>query len=153
MSQQLFDTFQESYLQLKLQKDMILRVSNRNRIKNQIQIFSKSFWWHITLNWSEIKPFFFTFYWKIFEAQSSGLWTDSERKNVQRRPMLVINRLKRRNPPCTAPLCVVSSFFPWEKRREGAQRKVDFFSSFCLHCIIPSCLRDLMLKDSISRFK
>ena len=90
LSQQLFDTFLESYLLQKSQKDMILRVSNRNRIKNQIQTFSKSFWWHITLNWSEIKPFFFIFYWKIFEAQSSGLWTDSERKNVQRRPMLVI---------------------------------------------------------------
>ena len=31
-----------------------------------------------------------------------------------------INRLKRRNPPCDAPLCVVSSFFPWEKRRGSA---------------------------------
>ena len=44
-----------------------------------------------------------------------------------------INRPKRRNPPCDAPLCVVSSFFPWEKRREGEQRKVDFFSWVCLY--------------------
>ena len=32
-----------------------------------------------------------------------------------------INRLKRRNPPCDAPLCVVSSFFLMGKEeREGA---------------------------------
>ena len=31
----------------------------------------------------------------------------------------IINRLKRRNPPCAAPLCVVSSFFPMEKEERG----------------------------------
>ena len=44
----------------------------------------------------------------------------------------IINRLKRRNPPCAAPLCVVSSFFPMGKEERGAQRKVDLFSCFYL---------------------
>ena len=38
--------------------------------------------------------------------------------------------MKRRNPPCDAPLCVVSTFFPMGKGGRW-QRKVDFFSSFC----------------------
>ena len=44
---------------------------------------------------------------------------------------------KRRNVPCATPsLRVVGStllsFPPWEKRGERAQRKVHFFSCFCL---------------------
>ena len=30
-----------------------------------------------------------------------------------------VNRLKRRNPPCDAPLCVVSSFFPMKRGERG----------------------------------
>ena len=56
----------------------------------------------------------------------------SHRLWVGRIKLADVNRLKRRNPPCAAPLCVVSSFSPWEKRRERAQRKVDFFSWICL---------------------
>ena len=40
--------------------------------------------------------------------------------------------MKRRSPPFDEPLCLVSSVSQWEKRREGAQRKVDFFSWVCL---------------------
>ena len=38
----------------------------------------------------------------------------------------VINRLKRRNPPCDAPLCVVSSFFPMGKEERGGAAQGGF---------------------------
>ena len=49
--------------------------------------------------------------------------------------VLVINRMKRRNPPCAAPPL---SSFPMGKNstpRKEAHRKVDFFSSFCLQLL------------------
>ena len=63
-----------------------------------------------------------------YELESRSCQHIDCRKFYRSKSVGRINRLKRRNPPCDAPLCVASIFSPWEKRREGAQRKVDFLS-------------------------
>ena len=63
LSRKLFDIFRESFWQRKLQKDMIWTVWNRMAWRKRIKNISGGFWWHITLNWSEIQKIFCDFYW------------------------------------------------------------------------------------------
>ena len=70
---QLFGIFLKSYLLQKWQKGMIWRISNRNRTENKILIVSKSFWCHITLNWSKIHDFSLFFFYFIYEFFESKL--------------------------------------------------------------------------------
>ena len=63
-----------------------------------------------------------------------------------------INKNKRTNIPCAAPLCVVLSFSPWEKRRERAQHMGYLFS--CLYLVhVRICgTQKLSLKKTIFVF-
>ena len=63
--------------------------------------------------------------------------------------LLLINKNKRTNIPCAAPLCVVLSFSPWEKRREMAQRLGYLFSCLYLQQTLTVQVRSMIFCHSL----